>query len=105
MSSLQVYKRDSKCIKCGNAEASSAFHAGELSFSERLAPLPPVLKAQAAMAEELPDPQCSLLIGKEHIHRKCARCGYEWGELPLDSEEPPKDDAIPNIRPFLQKKS
>jgi len=60
---MDIFSKNSSCPKCGNTTASARWCGG------------------AADKNHIP----GCMVEGEHIHRICARCGYEWLELPLDT--------------------
>ncbi len=65
LTSAGKYDPKRACPKCNNTQASSRFCPGK-GFKRHV-------------------PGCNL--DGEHIHRVCARCGYEWISTPLDAKE------------------
>lgn len=63
---LPVFDPNSPCAKCGHVGASTTYCPGSLD------------------PKHLPGCECQC----EHLHRRCARCGYEWLEACLDLEAP-----------------
>ncbi len=60
---MKKYQDDRPCVKCGFSNIIST----EYCRCERIL--------------------CIYHLDEEHLHRVCQRCGYEWAEATLDSEE------------------
>lgn len=73
---MKPFDPDAKCPKCGGDVIRTNYHQ-ELAYFKTT--------------------RCGLGF-REHMHRQCAGCGYEWDEAPLDaarkggSDEPAGSD-------------
>ncbi len=61
---MNTYKVSNKCPKCGGCEISDQYHKDQWPCNRYRHDKP--------------------VWDKEHIHRTCKRCGYEWAEEPLE---------------------
>jgi hypothetical protein len=68
---MQRYALNRSCIKCGNESADTEYHSG-------VGIMPPCF------------------YNKEHLHRRCTRCGYIWIELCLDATPEQFIESLPN---------
>lgn len=84
---MDPFNQQSPCPKCGSDRTSFRYCPGDETTAVGYEPPRSLVNGQ----QQAPRPPICTLgtdqapLGKEHMHRWCANCQYEWAEATLDA--------------------